>query len=469
MQEPDWDKFGGLVDSDFDDGHIPETIKAVSSSSHPNYSGTRLVTYPRFHRDRSAQVQVVDNAVSEELADALYQRTVQEGQPWGTYVTMNDIRSQRPASPQRESGLSIDELALHAATTFLTAAMHPELATERYHADANPASPNKDRSSTSMSSLWTTDDSNLAHGVAVWALAADEGSQVPYHIDYAEQIRYESNTIVVPVLAGTLQCSRVNCGMLGGDYAVHLNGLDHYHKHGYKGAKSPVSITSFISSASLGCEDDKNWKVIPYRFNRMICQSGHLPHLSTSIESIGESDTSVTGSYVKLQRVIVGFNVFLRDVGAAVREAPEHSAAFRQRVQERQRQRRPVIQKQQPAQTLSFDMIRKNPKLANLLILAKRQRIKEDLGKAQAVLDKQIIEMLLNCTFTSGYLTISYIMDHCSKQDGAWPNPTDVFVHVKRSLKEGRLQLLLIDNSEPISPDTLVAPIDSTRDEAVSY
>jgi uncharacterized Fe-S cluster-containing radical SAM superfamily protein len=113
-------------------------------------------------------------------------------------------------------------------------------------------------------------------------------------------------------------------------------------------------------------------------------------------------------------------------------------------------------------------MIRKNPKLANLLILAKRQRIKEDLGKAQAVLDKQIIEMLLNCTFTSGYLTISYIMDHCSKQDGAWPNPTDVFVHVKRSLKEGRLQLLLIDNSEPISPDTLVAPIDLTRDEAVS-
>ena len=80
---------------------------------------------------------------------------------------------------------------------------------------------------TSCSSLWSQElDHPAAHGVAVWALASSNiGSQVPYHLDYAEQIRYDYNVIVPPLLAGTLHCTPINDKTIDPDEQDNPNGL----------------------------------------------------------------------------------------------------------------------------------------------------------------------------------------------------------------------------------------------------
>jgi hypothetical protein len=132
------------------------------------------------------------------------------------------------------------------------------------------------------------DDFNLAHGVAVWALSAPIGSQVPYHLDYAEQVRYESNIIVPPVLAGTLQCSPIHSSsndttMIGGDFVVYAknDGLQHYQTFGYKGMKKtllPEFNSIPINNDTVDVDDSdssqqQHWMRIPYRYNRMIIQA----------------------------------------------------------------------------------------------------------------------------------------------------------------------------------------------------
>jgi len=66
-------------------------------------------------------------------------------------------------------------------------------------------------------------DYSKIHGTAVWALSASPKSEVQYHIDYAELVRYETNIIYPPIYAGTLHCSNMGDGeIVGGKFEANL-------------------------------------------------------------------------------------------------------------------------------------------------------------------------------------------------------------------------------------------------------
>jgi hypothetical protein len=69
--------------------------------------------------------------------------------------------------------------------------------------------------------LRTRENLQHVHAVAVWAMAAQVGSEeVPYHLDYAEKVQYQTNIIVPPLVAGTLHCTRAP--IKGGAFQVSL-------------------------------------------------------------------------------------------------------------------------------------------------------------------------------------------------------------------------------------------------------
>lgn len=334
---------------DWDDGHVPETIL-----DRP----TRLVVYPS-----SRQVHCVDHAVDPALVDALYDFTSQRALPWGTYVTKEAVEDvwkveEESRAVANDYGSEMDRLATRVTASVLRTALHE------------------------ASDWFTTWPST--HGVAVWALRSSVGSYVPYHLDYAEQIRYRTNLIVPPRLAGTLQCTKTP--LEGGAFEIHEEGLDHYRKYGYKAENVPSA------------------RCIPYRYNRLILQSGDLPHSSTQVTALQE------GSY----RVIVGFNVFGHDVGPTVQQAPEHSEAFRRETQQ-----------------WTFTQIRQNPVLARSLVQAKRQHERQQFVQRQAQLDAAILQRL-PCT-------VGALIQQL--QDDPWPTSPDILIHLHRRQREGLWKL----------------------------
>jgi hypothetical protein len=481
----DWSLAGGEMIS-FDDGHVPENLRnddiTESSESTSGTNSTRLVNYPQFFEHRPATVNVLDNAVDSNLVDALYEATVQEAQPWGDYVTIEQVRGlwqQQEEHQQNASDVGIisdatdkEELALHAVASFLKTAMSQKVSMRYTRSKSSNASspsgsincaenmdsehteptvdPNKDENlptvNTKTSLLFEEADLSQAHGVAIWALAADEGSRVPYHLDYAEQIRYESNVIVPPALAGILQCTAA--AVEGGKYCAHLDGLEHYEKYGYKGAKLDKKEDSADASSTgisvLPVEDDPGWVKVPYKYNRIIWQSGHLPHLSTTVERI----ESEVGSRMACppKRVIVGFNVFLHDVGPTVQRAPEHSAAFRRKVMVE----RFLYQKRR----FPLELVKQSPNLAKLLVLAKRQKAKQEFCQAQQELNGEIQRFLQQTTA----VPVAELMKKYGQSDGVWPTGVDVQVQIHRQCQDGRLSCVQGGEPHDFSAKSLVAP-----------
>jgi hypothetical protein len=489
----DWSLSGGEMIS-FDDGHVPENLRnddvSKSSESTTGTNSTRLVNYPKFFEDRSATVNVLDNAVSSNLVDALYEATVQEAQPWGDYVTIEQVRGlwkQQGEHQQNASdaGSSSDkeELAIHAVASFLKTAMSQEVSM-RYTRSKNSSASTSSGSiaensehaepaidfndsedfptvNTNTPTLFDESDLSQAHGVAIWALAADEGSRVPYHLDYAEQIRYESNIIVPPAMAGVLQCT--SAAVEGGEYCAHLDGLEHYEKHGYKGAKIDQKEGSADASSTsvLPVDEDPGWVKVPYKYNRMIWQSGHLPHLSTTVERIeSELGSRMTG---RPKRVIVGFNVFLHDVGPTVQQAPEHSAAFRRKVMVE----RFLFQKRR----FPLELVQQSPNLARLLVWAKRQKNKQEFSQMQQELNGEIQRFLQH----EKAMPIAEVMDRFGRSDGVWPSAADVQVQIHRQCQDGRLSCVHGGEGEPhdfsakkvdlVGPEEMVSlPLITTTD-----
>jgi len=205
----------------WNDGHVPEHLL---HNDDPQCS-CHLRFYPQ-HHGGTAQVHCVPHAASEQLAHAVYEYTTTEQQPstWGSYVTLSQIRDYWDKKNYNDENddnlrlLSQDDLALRAAASFVQ------------HAQT-----------VGLMLLGKQDDCSeyKYHGVAVWALAASVGSRVPYHLDYAELLRYETGTIVPPAVAGTWQVTSCQ-NMVGGDFCVALDGLEHYQRHGYKGALQPI-------------------------------------------------------------------------------------------------------------------------------------------------------------------------------------------------------------------------------------
>jgi hypothetical protein len=243
-------------------------------------------------------------------------------------------------------------------------------------------SPISTTSTTTTTSMWNHNDLPQVHGVAVWALRARVGSQVPYHLDYAEQIRYESNRIVPPLLAGTLQCTR--SPIVGGDFQISLQGIPHYLQHGYKARKQEITVgTTEKEEKDNGNDndDDDNTTTdttmisIPYQYNQLTCHLGNLPHASGRVDEIVDKTQL---------RVIVGFNVFDHSVGPMVEQAPEHSDRFRRQIQTQKL----ALQK------LSLQSIQKNKPLAKLLVWAKREKVKDDFRLQQEEWAREIPKRL---------------------------------------------------------------------------
>jgi hypothetical protein len=284
-----------------------------------------------------------------------------------------------------------------------------------------------------------------AHGIAIWALASEIGSEVPYHIDYAELLRYETGIIVPPIIAGTWHCTHNHnhTSFRGGDYFVVVsgNGLDHYYKHGYKGKLSPLNETDdhpYFSSSLVDEHKSNDVLQIKYEFNRMICQSGHLPHWSTRVEEPVKNASSVSDSMQENVRVIVGFNVFLHDVGPVIQQAPEHSDAFRRRVNDQKRNN----------PNLTLQAFTNNPQLRRLLILAKRQKSLNNFKRAQKELDDRMQQFI---NIKNERITVGQLIDAFTPPDNTdhWPyDGNDVLVHIYNACKKGTLRFTGADDRE---------------------
>lgn len=288
-----------------------------------------------------------------------------------------------------------------------------------------------------------------AHGVAVWALSSRPGCSVQYHIDYAELLRYEYNVTVPPLWAGTTQCSPLWNGhnknnMEGGEFCVNLHGLKHYAEHGYKGAisqdsmggwRSPATSNNTINGGGAPHIDSSNkWITIPYALNRGIVHNGDLPHLSAPVKLINDDH---------LSRVIVGFNVFGHDVGSIVQTAPEHSKPFRRKVKLYRSALNVSAAQHNDGKSgskggVDLSRIRKNKALTKLLVLAKREKVKEQLRHDQNQLTRNIWNMLLqhHGSNENRCLCVDDVVKELGvpSVDSGWPTINDAHVHLHNML-----------------------------------
>jgi hypothetical protein len=414
----DFTSCGGTLHH-LNDGHVPETFMSSNDAAPAASKPPQWVSYPQQQQQQQQQdptlttVQVHDDAMPEEVLQALYRHTTHT---WGTYVTMNEARGACPSDyhPQQQQQDDVDELqalATKAVAHFLRTIQRDETTKD----------------------ILDNSNNNHIHGVAVWGLASCETNKVRYHVDYAELIRYEHNVLVPPILAGTLHCTVGT--VRGGAFGVNLDGWNHYEIHGYMGKRSGDDMAGYSTppetptTTDTYLDPETRWMTIPYRYNRLICHSGMLPHLSTPVISLPPGS----------KRVIVGFNFFCNDIGPVVQQAPEHSPAFLRRVQ---KQRSSTTRR-----NLSLATLATNPTLRKCLILAKREHVKQTLKDDQAKLT-HAIQQHLPCT-------VQHLITTCSCHDETtWPRDVDVHVHVHHLLKSGVLVAMEEDHCSGLIPMT---------------
>ena len=341
---------------DWDDGHHP---KGAPSGS------TKMAILERSAKGFFA---VFDEVLPRAACDAIYEQAVSEsGKPWGVYVTLQE------AKDSDDDDCTPERLAAMPDEGSRQTAMAKCVVKYLYLRRAGPL----------IAADW-----NKIHGVGVWSLSAGVGSQVEYHIDYAELVRYETNIIYPPLYAGTLQITPVEDGeMVGGEFAANMRGLDHYRECGYKCRlkKGAAAEKSFTPADDIGItkstraqegQDDlldtssSAWMKVPYRCNRGIVHDGDLPHLSTMIESLPPH----------LRRVIIGFNLFTNEVGPAAQRAPEHSSKFNATV--KLYQTMAAVQGNTKKEKLTFSDIKKNKGLYRMLKLVAKKMKEKDFDAA---------------------------------------------------------------------------------------
>ena len=281
------------------------------------------------------------------------------------------------------------------------------------------------------------------HGVQIWALPANEGSSVPYHIDYAEYIRYTKNIIVPPLYAGTIQCTQYQ--MTGGTFAVSLKGLDHYSQHGYKGKLNSGNenrMTDWSSNDVTEVTIENDWVSIPYRYNQGILHSGSLPHLSGKVLQLVEG-----------KRVIVGFNVF-GNVGELVQDCPEHSERFRKMIK-LHRTMNQIGNKDNVGNGVDITSLKQNKGLARILVLAKRQRVKGEHRKNRQFMTTWIMETMRarydsqESDIEKGPFTVSNLLELWEMQQITLPLAAeDLHIQIHRLWKEGTLEVRTVSNDK---------------------
>lgn len=303
-----------------DDGHRP----GGTSES------TKLAV--NLGKESSGFVTVFDDLLDEKWVDRLYDYACEKGRPWGVYVTTQEAQD---ASLSSEALLETDPekaMALEAVRALV------------YTRGGGTVGEDADK---------------RIHGTAIWCLASSASAQVDYHIDYAELYRYETNIIHPPLYAGTCHVSPLSRGeMVGGDFMVNHEGLDHYKRFGYKGKLQGID-------ADLIAGD---WLTIKYKRNRGILHDGDFPHLSTPVRVLPEGK----------KRVILGFNCFSKAVSECCMRAPEHSDAFNRTVKIYQATGSGKLGNEKKKFTAKEVM--KHPALAKALVLAAR-KVREERGE----------------------------------------------------------------------------------------
>ena len=236
---PPFEAHGGILEP-FDDGHVPETFRcsslptSTSTNTSSNDDGNnchdenhpRIVRYPLHHSD-SPSVRVYDDVLPIALLDQLYECTVHPAnaenddasssgsppKPWGTYVTIEEavewMQQFDAKECEMERALNIEKVQAHNLDQHqhnLAVAVIALLLIGRKDDEASAIIPNDGsddppRLLNELASPLTALKSD-AHGVAVWALSSTVGSGVRYHIDYAEQYRYERNITSHPCWRG---------------------------------------------------------------------------------------------------------------------------------------------------------------------------------------------------------------------------------------------------------------------------
>jgi hypothetical protein len=248
--------------------------------------------------------------------------------------------------------------------------------------------------------------------------------------------------------------------MHGGEFCVNLRGLEHYSEHGYKGNISGNALGGWTrpmrQTGKVFRDEKTQWVTVPYAFNRGIVYRGDLPHLSAPIDYIGArkmNNQHQAEEHVP-SRVIVGFNVFGHDVGNMIAKAPEHSKAFQRRVKLYRATVGTYVsgklsndnvpkEQSEPKSGLSLSDLKRNKALTKLLVLAKREKAKEEFRQQQDQLTIDIWRKLLQWKKEelSG-IRLGDIIDELSNtkidSDGRipWPRKDDVHVQLHHMIKE---------------------------------
>ncbi|RLN38393.1 hypothetical protein BBJ28_00016491 [Nothophytophthora sp. Chile5] len=280
-----------------------------------------------FPRDHPGVFSVLDGAVSEQTADLLYASAVR-ATVWGVYVSVEELKLENKRQGDQEIEFERPEeedqegyrhnLAVRAVQEFLVARDDGVSITKH--------------------------DWQRTHGVAVWVIASDCDDETEYHLDYAEQVRYETNVVFPPIYGATLHVSplrnvdtkpfsqhqeRETHVFEGGGFHVNLKGLQHYETYGYKTRKQPCRLSTDELERLSGTESE--WQHVPYAYRRGIICDGEFPHFSGRVRSLPALVPSLTTSEAEplpVKRVVVGFNLFPSEIGACVAKFPEHSGAF---------------------------------------------------------------------------------------------------------------------------------------------
>ena len=426
-----------------DDGHTPEGLSKGEEC------------YVKYSSEAAPTVHVTDEAVSPGVCRAWYETmTTADNPAWGTYVTLDEIyenwRKNVALSPSCSSSTTTTTttqssssssssslleshrhaLAVEVASVLVRQAWElQESQTDRALTTPPAISYTLGKDGTSVCEtrhqhnrnarhtiptmpLWWRERN--AHGVAVWALASQQGAAVPYHVDYAEQVRYSRGILSCPLWGGVLHCSPGT--MTGGDYYVYLKppveSMAHYQKHGYKAQRQELDLSKSVR--------------IAYRTNRLISQAGYLSHGSTAVTHMSKETR---------HRVVVGLNVFGADVASVVQRWPEHSPQFNAWVKSLRQAR-----SEKDARVSLHTLVKNHPRVARQWLKRQRQIA---FQKAAQQLEADV-ETLLVKSHTADGVCISQIQTACAnpKDDGAYPSPTDVLVFVEQQCRQGKLRIL---------------------------
>lgn len=325
-----------------------------------------------FPRDHAGAFAVVDAAVSRHTANLLY-ASAAKAKVWGVYVPVNKLQLEE--SQTEALNLNFDES--EDPTSYRDALARQAVQEFLVQKDAGQ--------------FISKNDWDRTHGVAVWVVASDFDDKTEYHLDYAEQVRYETNVIFPPIYGATLHVSplsndketdhvdegRETCTIEGGEFYVNVRGLAHYDTYGYKARKQTNRLT--IDGMETAIKSEAGWKCVSYNYRRGILCDGEFPHFSGRVRAL-PSVLSPSTTHLPVKRVVMGFNLFPSEIGPFVEKYPEHSSAFNRYVKLSQAavKQTKLLSALTNSQDWTVESIRSNPKQAAFIkLLARMMREKK--------------------------------------------------------------------------------------------